>query len=348
MNKNTSISSLADIILVTTKHLGKILILVLLFILLTIIYINKNYVPEYTSSSKIFIPTENSNASQLHNIVNKFGLGSDVYGDQDISSSMLYPEIVASRTFSEKMLKRVFYSEEYDKELPLIAILTYGVDTPRVNVDTLVMKMSGVISGFVKFENPMPFLLLDVTTEEPQLSKELAEAILEELDQLQRRFKSQATIEKREYINQQIELAKNELERLEEKLKRFRETNRKIESSPSLMLEEARINRDVEIQQGIFLTLKQQLELAKIEEIQKSSFVQILDSPSYPLKVSNPKKISTYILGGIAGLFLALCIVFIVEYFGNTDSEESKKLVTAKEILVNRIKRLKLKKINLE
>ena len=37
------------------------------------------------------------------------------------------------------------------------------------------------------------------------------------------------------------------------------------------------------------ITLKQQLELAKIEEVQKASVVQILDKPLIPLGPSNKK-----------------------------------------------------------
>ena len=45
--------------------------------------------------------------------------------------------------------------------------------------------------------------------------------------------------------------------------------NRQI-SSPALLLEQERLSRDLDIQKNIFLTLKQQLELAKIEAVQES------------------------------------------------------------------------------
>ena len=62
--------------------------------------------------------------------------------------------------------------------------------------------------------------------------------------------------------------------------------NRQV-SSPALELELDRIKREVEIQKSIYLTLKQQLELAKIEEIQETSIVQILDEPQIPLSPAN-------------------------------------------------------------
>jgi uncharacterized protein involved in exopolysaccharide biosynthesis len=86
--------------------------------------------------------------------------------------------------------------------------------------------------------------------------------------------------------------------------------------------------------------LKQQLELAKIEEVQKSSFVQVLDAPSLPLTISNPPKFSSYILGGFAGLFLSLCIIFVIEYFSANNPEEAEKLKNAKQFLAKDLKRI--------
>ena len=39
----------------------------------------------------------------------------------------------------------------------------------------------------------------------------------------------------------------------------------------------SRLNRDVELKKEIFLTLQQQLELARIEEVRQSPILHILD-----------------------------------------------------------------------
>lgn len=336
---NNPKSSLADIILIIAKYLKFILLMTILAVIITVIYVRYDFEPEYTSSSILFIPVENSSGSALSGIARQFGFNTGTNTNFDISSSALYPEIVNSRTFAMKLLQKEFYTEKYEQKLPLIAIFSYGTDTPSVGMDTLIVRTSRRIPTMVKFAEETPFLILDVITDEPQFSRDLAEAVLEELDKLQREFKSQKIIEKKNFIEQQIDIAQSELERLEEKLKDFRETNRRIETSPSLLLIHDRIQRDVEIQQGIFLTLKQQLELAKIEEVQKSSFVQVLDHPSLPLEISNPPKLSSYILGGFAGLFLGLLLVFVFEYFSNSNPDEAKKLKYAKQIIAKDLKR---------
>ena len=73
-----------------------------------------------------------------------------------------------------------------------------------------------------------------------------------------------------------------DLKNSEQALKAFKEQNR-LTSSPSLQLEQDRLSREVQVQKDIYITLKQQLELAKIEEVQETSIVQILDYPTQPL-----------------------------------------------------------------
>jgi len=340
LEQNSNRSSLADIILVISKHLNLILILTLLSVIITAINVNKNYRPKYVSTTKMFIPFSENAQSGLSQIANQFGFSSQGATGSDISSSSLYPEIVNSKTFAKAMLDKIFYTEKYGKKLPLIAIFTYGNHSVPDNIDTLRISAANIITGMVKVRKKMGFFIIEVTTSEPQFSKDFADTVIVELDKLQRKFKKQTLNETIDYLNQKILLAKIELETNEEKLKNFRERNRNVNNSPGLLLTQERLQRDVEIQSGIFLTLKQQLELAKIEEVQKSSFVQILDYPSLPLVESNPKKLSTYIIGGFLGFFLALGLSFVIEYFTNRNEIEASKLKSAKKHASNSFKRI--------
>ena len=83
-------------------------------------------------------------------------------------------------------------------------------------------------------------------------------------------YKSKAVNEKINFIDNRIKSVDNDLKLSEQRLKIFNERNRQI-SSPSLQLEQDRLSRGLEIQKGIYLTLQQQLELAKIEEIRQTS-----------------------------------------------------------------------------
>ena len=92
---------------------------------------------------------------------------------------------------------------------------------------------------------------------------------------------------------------------------------------------------NVEIQKGIYLTLKQQMELANIEKIQKGTILQILDEPQIPLNASGQNLITSVMIAGLLGLVLGIALGFLRGYLNNNDMSERKKLRRVKNF-VNR------------
>ena len=104
------------------------------------------------------------------------------------------------------------------------------------------------------------------------------------------------------------------LEKAEEKLKNFRESNRAVISSPALMLEQTRLVREVELQTELYITLKSQLELVKIEESGRFNSVEILDYPEIPFLKSSPNKRFR------VSMALMLSLIFTISFIVIKDS----------------------------
>ena len=103
---------------------------------------------------------------------------------------------------------------------------------------------------------------------------------------------------------------KEQLAEFEEVLKVFRERNRSIMESSQLQLELERLMRDVEIQTQIYITLQQQYELARIEEVKETPFVVVLDEGKPAVKKDKPKRILIIVFsmffGGMFSIFITL------------------------------------------
>ena len=91
---------------------------------------------------------------------------------------------------------------------------------------------------------------------------------------------------------------------------------------------------------GVFTTLKQQLETAKIEEVKESDYVIILDTPDKPLYPDKPKKKKMVILAGILGIGLGMILAFIKEFVKNRDEEEREKISEVKSLIIKNISNL--------
>ena len=104
-------------------------------------------------------------------------------------------------------------------------------------------------------------------------------------------------------------------------------------STPSLLLEQERLQRDVEVQKNIYMTLKQQLELSKIEEVQKSSIIQILDPPNTPIYAISKSLKLKVILSIFMGLGLGMCLALVRQFYDGANIYDQKKMFKGRSFL---------------
>jgi len=332
--------SLSDILLTMAEQLKVIVLTTFISVFLTFTYVQFIQQPQYVSWATVLLPSSGGgNLGGLAGLASQFGVNVPTGAQADLSSPSLFPELLRSRTFAEKILDKKFYTKEFEKELSLLAILTHGDEPPEAGKNTLVTQALGSLEQIIEFDQDpsSTFSVIKVTASEPLFTKQLAEVTLAELEALNRFYKSQTVNEKTSFIANRIASVENDLKSSETRLKEFNERNRQI-SSPALQLEQGRLARDVEIQKGIYLTLKQQHELAKIEEVQEASIVQVLDKPQVPLGPTNKNLKLSVLLSGIFGIGLGIMIGLIRTYADNSDMEERKKLRRVKHLFKKKLK----------
>jgi uncharacterized protein involved in exopolysaccharide biosynthesis len=319
--------SLSDILLILAEQLKVILLVPFITVFLTFTHVQFLEEPLYVSWTKVLLPEKIESLGGLAGIASQFGVSVPTGRKADLSSPSLFPELLRSRTFAEKILDKPFHTKKFGKELSLLAILTHGNDRPKFGKDTLITMAQSSLDGILEFiQNPSTaFSVIKITVFEPVFAKELAEVVLAELEDLNRYFKSQIVSEKTIFIESRIFAVESDLELSELRLKAFKEQNRQI-ASPALQLEQEQLTRDVEVQKSVYLTLKQQLELAKIEEVQEASIVQILDKPQIPLGPSNKNIKLSVLLAVMLGIGLGIVLGFIRSYLNNSDIDERRKL----------------------
>tara|TARA_Y100000591_G_C21789305_1_gene675655 strand:- start:306 stop:1508 length:1203 start_codon:yes stop_codon:yes gene_type:complete len=327
--------------MVLAEQIKTILLITFISSFISFTYVQFILEPLYVSSAKILLPeNKNSNSRGLSGIASQFGVDLSGSSDIDLSSPSLFPDLIKSRIFAERILPMKFFSQEHNKNLPLINILNSNSSDQLLEDNESVQKASAKLQSMISFETDGSFTTLNVKSEDPVFSKKLNEVILDELQKLNRIFKSRSTSEKIEFINNRIDAVSKELNFSEKALKQFREKNRQITSSPSLMLKEEKLSSDVEIQKGIYITLKQQLELSKIEEIQVASIVQILDYPDSPIYPINKNVKLSLVLGFFVGLLFSIPLSFFRAYLNSDNVLHKRKIKKTKNFLKKKLKEL--------
>ena len=342
VGEENSLDSLkfSDILLGLAEQLKIIYLTSFICLFSAFTYVQFIQEPIYNSSASILLPENTSNSlGGLAGIANQFGVNIPSRVKADLSSPTLLPEILKSRTFAEKIIFKEFFSEKFQKKIPLMDIINSGSNVERSKIYEL-SAINIFNSEILFFSEDIGSSVSTITVSmfEPILAKQLADTVLKELENLNRSFRSKSILEKTSFIEQRISSVGTELEKSEKKLKEFNERNRQV-SSPALQLELDRIERETDVQKEIYMTLKQQLELAKIEGVQEASIVQVLDRPQIPISPSNKNLKISILFSIIFGLILGVMIGFTRSYiFYNKDIDERKKLRKVKNYFKNKSK----------
>ena len=96
---------------------------------------------------------------------------------------------------------------------------------------------------------------------------------------------------KKEFIYSQMLSAKDDLSESEFKLTNFIKRNPLALGNPDLQLQQGRLIREIEENQAVYITLRQQYEIAKIEAEEDKLFINILDEGDTAVRKSKPKRL---------------------------------------------------------
>lgn len=285
-----------------------LIIMPLITVIISIIYVLFIAKPIYTSETKLLLVNSGGSQSRLGGLASQFGFSlPSLDGKVNYLSAETLPEILSSRTLAKSILFTDFNSREFDKPTSLLNIITDQKDISIADSNKIIAKAIEHISEDVleiKQIKQTPMFTLQVNSPEPQLSADISAVVINELEQLQSDFTKYELLNEKEFISERLDEIQNELNRAETKLKTFREQNLQISLSPTLLLHQERLQREIEIQTQIYISLKQQFEQVKIEEAQNRSFLKIIDPPNIPIYHSKPKRKLIVIFTGLMGLMI--------------------------------------------
>ena len=91
------------------------------------------------------------------------------------------------------------------------------------------------------------------------------------------KYRLSQNVEKRIFIGSRLREIQTSLKNAEDEYEKFKQANRKILQSPSLIIEEQRLLREIELQSQVYITLRTEFQLAEIEEAGNSNLIQVLD-----------------------------------------------------------------------
>ena len=229
------------------------------------------------------------------------------------------PDVVKSRLIANKVINQTWVAQSGLKK-NLIDLWNIN-KKPFYNLfDNYVLDSSYVREKAInRFEDHIEIsedrlsglITITATMEDPLISANIANFIGDQVQLYIQKENSAQSKKEKIFISDRLAIVKSELELAELALKDFKERNRGYEDSPELFMVFSRLFREVEVKKEVYLTLQQQLELARIEEVKQSPILHILDHAIPPSRKSSPNRVLFLVVFLFLGLiYSSLRVVY--------------------------------------
>ena len=269
----------------------------------------------YTSITTFLPETQSSRmqlSSGLAGLAAQFGLPIGQTGQ----SPLLYVQIIQSDRLLGSILRSNFRNPDPSRfgsadSLQLLPLLELPKQsTPERALDAGIRYMRQEAIG-VDVDTKTNLVKLSVEVEYPTLAKAVAERILNVLNEFNRDIRRSQARARREFAEGRAQAYQQDLSDAERNLEQFYVRNRTYRGSPELVAEEARLQRQVTIQQDLYLNMRRETETSRLEEVNTVPLLTVVDPPMTPVRKSFPKRGLFALFGLLAGLTLGVMRVLV-------------------------------------
>ncbi|MFN8589583.1 MAG: hypothetical protein U0704_17485 [Candidatus Eisenbacteria bacterium] len=217
------------------------------------------------------------------------------------SNALTYPDILRSRRLIVTLLESR-YTDGRGRTTTLIDHVARGPASPQ-RTELAVLEMRKRLD--IALDRRTNLLRVGVKDRDPVLAAAVANRLCGALqDVLTHAMMTQASANRR-FIEERLASAEHELGGAESALRAFREANLHPEGSPRLMLEQARLAREVRTHEEVVIALTRQYEIARVDENRDVPVLNVMDPAVVPAFRSAPRRAPMALAGLLLGVAAA-------------------------------------------
>lgn len=224
----------------------------------------------------------------------------------------LYGKILLSETLLSRLEARAWTLPDRGDGAVLADLLDVEArddDDARARSHRLRQKLRREVLSLSR-DNSTGYMELRATVKgDPELAAALANAAADELDAFNVELSTTRAGHQLGFLEERLQAAVDELDRNEKALTSFVEENRAYRESPALTREYRRLEREVEASTTVWIELRKQAELSRLESRKELSSLDVLDRAAVPVRPAAPNKVLDVVLGACLGFAAAVLLV---------------------------------------
>jgi uncharacterized protein involved in exopolysaccharide biosynthesis len=308
----------SSIIKLTLKH-KTLAITVFILVLAAAFAIALLSTPFYQTEAKIIYQTSSGTQANLSALAALAGISS-TKGDDP---SAYLQDIILSNNMLQTILAEEWrVSKALPDTITPVSLQTLWKIEPDTTKDDWQIRLQyGMLarlrkSKYIVFFQDKKSGVITLTTEfeDPQVSYDVNNFVYKQLNDILLNKMHFKASENRKFTEERLVEIKENLKNSEESLRRFRQRNR-LRLDPADELEDARLQRDVLVNQEIMIQMQKQYEIAKIDEARDMPVLDVIDIPMKPIEKSKPKRKLLVLAGGMAAVFFSILTIVLYNMY---------------------------------
>ena len=336
---NTEEATLKDVIIAIrdyTKELKKkflyIFVVLLIFFILGLVYSsNQNKKYEAVLSFIVEGQSEGSNLSSISGMASQFGfdLGG---GSSSYFSQQNVIELLKSRKIIESTLsKKSTINNEEDVLLNHYISINKMEDSDISHMsskskDSIINIIWQQIINYkldISYQNDDANILnLTYSSINSEFAKNFTVVIMEEMSKMYSKYQTEKTRQSLNNLELRLDSIFRELKKSERSLARVKDRNLRVINS-SGRLDEIQYMRDVQVSNTIYLELIKNTELVKMNLLNETPIIQLIDVPVLPLEHKSRSNLFWAFIFSFLGFFMVSFLIIIRKLISDTMEEGS-------------------------
>lgn len=221
------------------------------------------------------------------------------------------PQFYGQLASSDELLRHLVdstYSRTPDAPpATLVELLEAGGNTPEERRLEAVLELRERIR--VTLDGETGVVRVGVTTRWPMVSQQVASrlhALLNDFNLTRRQSRAGA---ERRFVEGRLQEAAAELRAAEDELQAFLQRNRQYRDSPQLQFAFDRLQRAVTMRQGVYTSLVERYEEARIEEVRDTPVLTVVEPPRAPERPDRRRLLFKTLMALLVGLVAGTAMV---------------------------------------
>lgn len=274
---------------------------------------------KYTTNASFRPQGSEASSSQIMALASQFGVNVPG-GGSDEASPAFYAEILTSREILARAAAQTYEVDGVGGAL-LKDLLEIEEDTEAIrDQETIEWLRDDAVS--VNTGRETGTVNVTVTTEWPEVSKAIAERLLEEVALFNMDTRQSQAASERAFISARVEEAEEHLDAAEDALQAFLEANRQYQNSPLLVFQHGELMREVTLRSSVLTTLVQSELQAEISEVRDTPVITVLQSPYLPPDNDPRRRVLSTLIGLILGSMFGIVLAFVIDALKRPGSDD--------------------------